>query len=222
MRIALIATVAAGLVAVAPVFGRSNAAADGQLVGSVGPGFTISVKDANGNTVTHLDPGTYTLVVHDLSAEHNFDLAGPGVHVATDIVATGDTTFTINLTDGVYNFDCDAHPLTMKGAFAVGTATLPPPPPPPPPAPAPSRRTATLRVAKTITAPARLTRGRYALTVEDATATDDLHLKGPGVDRKTGVSFKGKVSWNVTLKAGTYRAYSDAHRTTITRTITVR
>ena len=220
MRIALIATVAAGLVAVAPVFGRSNAAADGQLVGSVGPGFTISVKDANGNNVTHLDPGPYTLVVHDLSAEHNFDLAGPGVHVATDIVDTGDKTFTINLTDGIYTFECDAHPLTMKGAFAVGTATLPPPPPPPPPAP--ERLAATLRVAKTITAPARLAAGRYAVTVQDATATDDLHLKGPGVDRKTGVSFKGKVRWNVTLKAGIYRAYSDAHRTTLARTITVR
>ena len=46
-------------------------------------------------------------------------------------------TWTVTFIDGVYTFLCDAHPTQMKGAFAVGTATLPPPPPPPP-APPPS------------------------------------------------------------------------------------
>jgi hypothetical protein len=231
MRIALIATLAtaaACLVAVAPGFGRSSVAVDGQLVGSVGPGFVISVKDANGTNVTHLDPGTYTLLVHDLSTEHNFHLSGPGVNVATDVIDSGDQTFTITLTDGVYNFNCDAHPTLMKGAFAVGTATLPsPPPPPPPPPPSPSPRQPrplTFRVGpgRTIAVPTKLVAGPYALTVQDSTAADDLHLKGPGVDRKTGVAFKGKVRWNVKLRKGTYRAFSDAHSTTLKRTITVR
>src|SRR3954453_7321461 len=210
MRIALIATVAACLVAVAPVFGRTSAAADGQLVGSVGPGFTISLKDASGTNVSHLDPGTYTLLVHDLSAEHNFHISGPGVNVASDIVDTGDQTFTINLTDGVYFIDCDAHPLTMKGEFAVGTATLPPTNTNPAPH---KRRAQTFRVASgRITVPAKLVAGAYALTVQDTSAADNLHLKGTGVDRRTGVAFKGTAHWNVTLKKGTYRAFSDAHK----------
>ena len=71
-----------------------------------------------------------------------------------------------------------------------------------------------------LTAPARLAKGRYAITVRDASATDNLHLKGPGVDRKTGIAFKGQTHWTVTLKAGSYRVFSDAHHT-LTRTIRV-
>ena len=223
MRIAFLATLAACLVAVAPIFAQSKTAADGQLVGSVGPGFTISVKDSNGSNVTHLDPGTYTLLVHDLSAEHNFHLSGPGVNVLTDVLDSGDQTFTITLTDGVYNFNCDAHPTLMKGAFAVGSATLPPtttttstnPAPRPP-------RPLTLRVGpgRTIAVPTKLTAGRYAFTVQDSTAADDLHLQGPSVNKKTGVAFTGKVKWNVTLRRGTYRAFSDAHKT-LAKKITV-
>ena len=51
------------------------------LTATVGPGFSISLVDESGNLVTHLDPGTYTITVKDLSAEHNFDLTGPGVAV---------------------------------------------------------------------------------------------------------------------------------------------
>jgi plastocyanin len=226
MRIALIATVAACLLAAAPSSAVPTKHTDGQLVGSVGPGFTISLKDASGAEVTHLDVGTYTLLVHDLSDLHNFHLSGPGVNVATDVIGSGDQTFTINVTDGVYNFECDAHPLQMKGAFAGGTATLPPtttPPPPPPPPPA-KARTLTLGVGpgKRLTAPASRAAGKYTVTVRDASATDDLHLKGPGVDRKTGVAFVGTVKWTVTLKTGTYKVFSDSHKTTLTRTLTVR
>jgi len=215
MRIALLASVAACLVAVAPLFAKSRTAADGRLVGSVGPGFVISVKDTDGTNVTHLDAGTYTLLVHDLSAEHNFHLSGPGVNVATDVTDSGDQTFTINVTDGVYNFDCDAHPVQMKGAFAVGTATLPPTTTtsttPAPRAPRPL----TFRVGpgRTIAVPTKLDAGPYAITVQDSTAADDLHLQGPTENRKTGVAFKGKVKWNVTLRHGSYRVFSDAHKT---------
>src|SRR5262249_45939741 len=130
MRIALIATVAACLVVAAPSPAVPSSAiptkkTDGQLVGSVGPGFTISLKDASGANVPPLDAGTYTPLVHDLSDEHNFPLSGPGVGVTTDVIGNGDQTFTINVTDGVYRFQCDAHPTLMKGAFAGGTATLP-------------------------------------------------------------------------------------------------
>jgi plastocyanin len=225
MRIALIAIVAACLVAAAPSSAGRTAARDQQLVGTTGPGFVITLEDANGAKVTHLDPGTYTLLVHDKSDLHDFHLVGPGVNVATDVFDIGDKTFTITLTDGVYDFQCDAHPLTMKGAFAVGSATLPPPTTtttsttPTPPAPRPL--TLSVGPGRRLTAPAKLRPGRYVVTARDSSATDDLHLKGKSVDRKTGVAFKGKVLWKVTLKAGAYRVFSDAHPT-LTRTITVR
>ena len=34
---------------------------------------------------------------------------------------------------------------------------------------------------------------------------------GPGVNKKTGVSFMGKVSWSLSLKKGSYTYRSDAH-----------
>jgi hypothetical protein len=96
------------------------------LTGEVGLGesFSITLKDASGAVVKHLDPGTYTLVVHDHSADHNFHLFGPGgVDVSTDIGRTGDSTFTVTLVDGTYRYVCDAHATSMKGAFTVGTVT---------------------------------------------------------------------------------------------------
>jgi plastocyanin len=221
MRIALLAAVAAVcLVAAAPTSAVSTHTTDGQLVGSVGPGFVISLKDSSGANVTHLDPGTYTLLVHDLSTEHDFHLTGLGVDVTTDVTSSGDQTFTITLTDGVYHYQCDAHPTQMHGAFAVGTATLPPPPKPKPTPPAVKPLTLSVGPGSHLGAPARLAAGRYAITARDSSATDSLHLKGKGLDRKTGVAFKGNVRWTVTLTAGPYRVFSDAHRN-LTRTITV-
>ena len=140
-RVALIVLVTALAAAGAAAVARS---ATPELVGSVGPGFGISLK-ANGADVTHLDPGTYTLVIHDLAAEHNFHLTGPGVDVATGVDTIGDQTSTITLTDGVYHFQCDAHATVMKGVFAVGTATLPAAPvvkptPKPKPKPKPKKK----------------------------------------------------------------------------------
>jgi hypothetical protein len=214
MRILLLAAtiVVAGLVGVS-----STGADNGQLVGSVGPGFGISLKDSSGVAVKHLAAGTYTLLVHDLSEEHNFHLSGPGVDVTTDVVFTGDQTFTITVTNGTYNFICDVHSTVMHGLFTGGTT-----PPPTTTTPTPAATPLTLRVGpgRTLTVPARLAKGRYAITVRDATAADNLHLKGLGVDRKTGVPFKGQAHWTVTLKAGSYRVFSDAHRL-LTRTIRV-
>jgi len=209
MRIALITFVAACLVVAAPIFARPTSAVDQELVGSVGPGFGISLRDANGIGITHLDPGTYTLVIHDKSDMHSFHLVGPGVNVGTDVTFIGDQTFTITLIDGTYAFQCDAHPTVMHGSFGVGTA---PPPTTTPTPPAPKPLTLAVGPGKRLTAPAHLAAGRYAITARDSSAIDDLHLKGAGVDRKTGVAFKGKAHWTVTLKAGTYRVFSDAHR----------
>jgi hypothetical protein len=213
MRVFLIvAACAVCFVAVSP-----TAADNGQLTGSVGPGFAISITDSSGAAVRHLDPGTYTLLVHDLSAEHNFHLSGPGVDVTTDVTFVGDQTFTITVTNGTYNFVCDVHASRMHGLFTAGTT-----PPPTTTTPAPAAKPLTLRVgpSRTLAAPAQLAAGRYAVAVRDASSADNLHLKGSGVDRKTGVAFKGQAHWAVTLKAGSYRVFSDAHPT-LARTIRV-
>jgi plastocyanin len=213
MRIPLSAAIA--LVVLVLAAAGPSAADNGQLTGSVGPGFAISLKDATGAAVTHLEPGTYTLLVHDQSNLHNFDLTGPGVSVSTDIEFVGDQTFTITVANGTYTFVCDAHVATMKGSFTVGTVSNPPPPPTKP-------KLATFAVGpgKKLSAPLKLTAGRYSISVKDLTATDNLHFKGPGVNRKTGVAFKGTVKWAVALKAGKYTLWSDAHPT-LKRTLKV-
>jgi plastocyanin len=214
MRFFLIAAVAVSLAAAGP-----TAADTTQLVGNVGPGYTISLKDAGGATVSHLAAGTYTIVVHDQSDIHNFHLFGPGgVNVATDVDFVGDKTFTVSFGDGAYTIVCDAHPASMKGSFTVGSTPPTTTTTSTPPAPRPL--TLALGPGRRISAPARLASGRYAVTVRDLSAVDDLHLKGTGVDRKTGIAFKGTAHWTLTLKRGTYRAFSDAHRSLV-RTVIV-
>ena len=106
--------------------------AQNTLNGTVGPGFTIRLTDESGTLISHLDPGTYTINVKDQADVHNFDLHGPGVSEQTDIEFVGTVTWTITFTDGIYAYNCDAHPSLMHGRFAVGTASLPPPPKPKP------------------------------------------------------------------------------------------
>ena len=198
---------------------RGSRADNPQLVGAVGQGdsFAISLKDASGKAVTHLDAGTYTLVLRDHSAIHNFDLNGPGVSASTDITAVEDKTFTITLTDGTYFFVCDAHPGQMKGSFTVGSVqstTTTTTSTPPPPAPATKLSGAIGPGTRLSLKPTSgLSAGKAKLTITDASATDGFKLSGPGVAKSTGVAFKGKVTWTVTLKAGTYTYSSVKHPT---------
>jgi hypothetical protein len=198
---------------------RGSRADNPQLLGDVGQGdsFSISLKDANGKAVTHLDPGTYTLLLRDHSDIHNFDLNGPGVSVSTDITAVEDKTFTITLTDGRYFFVCDAHAGQMNGSFTVGsvqstTTTTTTSSPPPPPA---TKLTGAVGPgAKLSLKPTGgLSAGKAKLTITDASASDGFKLSGPGVTRSTGIAFKGKVTWTVTLKAGTYTYSAVKHPT---------
>jgi hypothetical protein len=95
----------------------------------------------------------------------------------------------------------------MKGTFTVGTP--PPPPPPPPPVVTPLKGSvgpgSRISFARTAVA------GPAKITIRDLTTTDNFHLIGPGVNKKTGVAFKGTVTWTATLKSGSYTFRSDAH-----------
>jgi len=55
--------------------------------------------------------------------------------------------------------------------------------------------------------------GTYTIVVEDKASIHDFHLIGPGVNKKTGVSFVGKKTWTVTLKPGKYTYQCDPHAT---------
>lgn len=205
----LLVAAAAG-VTVAVMLPGAGGAQETVLNGVVGPGFTIRLTDAAGNRVDRLSPGTYTVVVQDRSEDHNFHLVGPGVDQETEVGFVGTVTWTITVTNGTYRYVCDPHASTMRGSFAVG------PPPPTKPAGPPKLqgrvgpgRTIWLRSGATRvrTLPA----GAYRVTVRDMTRTDNFHLLGRGVNRKTGIRFRGMATWTVTLTAGrTYRYRSDA------------
>ena len=181
-----------------------------KLFAKVGPGFEIAVRDASGARVTQVEPGTYDVVVEDASDEHNFHLAGPGVDQRTSIEFVGSVTWTVTLVNGTYAYICDPHATTMRGSFRVGAA-------PPPPAPVP-RLFATVGPSATIAlrnaAGARvraLAAGRYRITVRDRSSRHNFHLIGPGVNRRTGVGFRGTVTWTVRIAAGAYRYVCDPH-----------
>src|ERR671936_2958089 len=168
------------LLAVLPVAAALFAATDSgladepPLIGTSGPGFTITLKNLDGTDVKHLDPGPQTITVHDLATIHSFHLRGPGVDMATAVENIEDASWNVTLTDGTYTFFCDAHPTLMRGTFAVGT-----PPAVPVPKPAPLRKVVagvgpgakiSLGKAKTLAA------GKYAITVRDRSKIDNFHL----------------------------------------------
>src|SRR3954464_12179377 len=185
------------------------------LVGTVGPGFTISLKDAGGAAVSHLDGGTYQLVVHDLGDLHNFHLAGGNgaVNVATDIEFVGDQTFTVTLADGAYSYYCDAHIESMRGTFTVGAVTGGGGGGGGGGTPTAKKLYGSVNAAgkaflgtspgtraKTVKA------GAYTLSVKDASKRAGFSLSGPGLSRSTAKAFTGTVTWKVTLRKGaTYR-----------------
>jgi hypothetical protein len=112
----LLATVTA---AAAPAAALAAPASPPRLVGTVGPGFTITLT-AGGRPVARLKPGRYTIVVFDRSPIHDFHLTGPGIDKATGVASVGTTTWTVRLRRGRYHFQCDPHRTIMNGDFSVG------------------------------------------------------------------------------------------------------
>lgn len=186
------------------------------LTGDVGLGdaYTITLMDPSGALVTHLDPGTYTLVIHDHSTFHNFDFSGPGAAATTDVDFVGDKTFTVTLTDGTYFFQCDPHSSQMHGSFTVGAVTPPPPTPTPTPVtPIPATKaTASIAGSAISFKPSSgLQAGAFSIAVADRSATDGFRLSGPGVTKATTAKFRGTVTWKLKLKAGKYSYGSALH-----------
>jgi hypothetical protein len=162
--------------------------------------FTISVVDPSGNPVKHLDAGTYDIEVHDLSEMHNFHPHGPGVEQATAIGSKEDVVWAVTLADGKYRFECSAHASVMNGWFTVGTV-------------APTTLAASVGPKRRISLKPKIVEvGPTTVTVNDRSKSDNFHLTGPGVNKKTGVAFRGRVTWNLTLQPGSYSYRSDKHK----------
>jgi plastocyanin len=90
-----------------------------KLTGTVGPGFTITLKRL-GKKVTSVKAGTYSITVADKSNIHNFHLVGPGVSKQiTAIGFVGTKTVVVKLKKGTYRYICDPHLTVMKGSFKV-------------------------------------------------------------------------------------------------------
>jgi plastocyanin len=53
--------------------------------------------------------------------------------------------------------------------------------------------------------------GTYKIKVEDKAAIHNFHLIGPGLNKKTGISFKGETTWTIKLKPGRYTYQCDPH-----------
>src|SRR5437016_5451893 len=88
-----------------------------KLLGTVGPGFTISLKDAKGKAAKQVKAGKYTFVIQDKSAIHTFSLKGPGINkTLTSVSFVGSKSVTLTLKAGSYTFYCTVHP-TMRGTF---------------------------------------------------------------------------------------------------------
>ena len=52
--------------------------------------------------------------------------------------------------------------------------------------------------------------GPYTFVVTDNSRTQNFKLKGPGVNRQTSVRGRGRTTWTVNLRKGTYRYWSSA------------
>ena len=116
-RIALAALVAALVAALAASVG---AAAPPTLVGTVGPGFTITLTKG-GKKVKILKAGKYKLVIHDKASIHNYNLDGPNgfAKTFTSVGFVGTKSIVLNLKKGKYKFYCQPHESFMFGNFVV-------------------------------------------------------------------------------------------------------
>lgn len=192
-----------------------------KLVGTVGPGFSITLVDAQGNRVRSLQPGAYDIEVRDLSEEHNFHLTGPGVDRLTPVGTATTESWTVTLTNGTYRYVCDPHATTMRGSFTVGaTPTTPPPTSTPTPVTAKTRLVLTSGPGFVITlktakgkAVKTMKRGTYTMVVRDRGPTHNAHVVAPGFNRKTSpLTYTGSQTWRVKLsRTGIIRFLCDPH-----------
>lgn len=63
--------------------------------------------------------------------------------------------------------------------------------------------------------------GTYRIKVQDKSSIHNFHLTGPGLNKKTGVGFKGEPIWTIKLKPGRYTYKCDPHASSMRGTFRV-
>jgi plastocyanin len=53
--------------------------------------------------------------------------------------------------------------------------------------------------------------GTYRIRIEDKATSHNFHLTGPGLNKKTGIGYKGETTWTIKLKPGRYTYKCDPH-----------
>ena len=97
-------------------------AAAPKLIGTVGPGFTITLAKS-GTKVAKLKAGKYTFVIKDKASIHNFVLeqqsGGTWEKQLTPVSFVGTKAVTVTLKKGKWKYYCAPHESSMFGFFRV-------------------------------------------------------------------------------------------------------
>ena len=107
----------------AAAFLVSAQASTPKLTGTVGPGYTITLKKGTTKVKT-LKAGKYTFVITDKASIHNFTIerekGGPKIEkTLTGTSFQGKKTVTVTLKKGSWKFYCSIHEPQMFGFFKV-------------------------------------------------------------------------------------------------------
>ena len=89
------------------------------LRASVGPGFTISLRNKARRKVKSLEAGSYSVRLRDRSPRHSFHVKGKKFDAGTTVRAVSNRTNRWVFDAGKYRFFCDAHRGRMHGRFRV-------------------------------------------------------------------------------------------------------
>ena len=119
IRLTVLAAAALSLVFLA---GPAGAASHPQLVGVVGQNDAFKITLSSGGKIAKtLKAGTYTIIIHDDSSIHNYELDGPNGKswTFTSVPFKGMKTMTIKLGAGAYKAYCSAHESVMFQHFKV-------------------------------------------------------------------------------------------------------
>jgi hypothetical protein len=69
-----------------------------------------------------------------------------------------------------------------------------------------------IRLARTTKARVtKLRRGRYIFVISDQTRFGNFHLRGPRINRQTGIRFRGTARFRILLRKGRYVYFSNAN-----------
>ena len=114
---------AAAAVAVAIVASAEARSSSTRLIGTVGPGYTITLKKGTTKVKT-LKAGKYTFVITDKASVHDFTIerekGGPKIEkTLTGTTFQGKKTVTVTLKKGSWKFYCSIHEPQMFGFFKV-------------------------------------------------------------------------------------------------------